>query len=326
MRTVTTWLDARLVGVRDLTPGIREFRIAPLSGPPLRFLPGAHIEVAVIVNGQPETRCYSLVGEPGTETYRIAVQRRADSRGGSAYLWTLEPGARLSIGAPKSAFALDFGHPEFLLVAGGIGITPLVGMARQLQQRGARFSLLYAARSHADFAFLDEIRAFAPDAAETFVRSEGNPLDLSKAFAALAPDALCALCGPVTMLDEARRLWEAAGRPAPNLRWETFGSSGHFPPEEFRVSIPRHGLDITVARNQSLLDALAAAGIDVIHDCRRGECGLCAMDIVAVDGMVDHRDVFFSDEQHHENRQLCACVSRARGTLTLDTDFRPDAI
>jgi ferredoxin len=79
-----------------------------------------------------------------------------------------------------------------------------------------------------------------------------------------------------------------------------------------------------VPETQSILDALEAAGIGVISDCRRGECGVCTLDIVDVDGTVDHRDVFFSDHQKHENRKLCACVSRAIGTLTIDPLLRPD--
>lgn len=323
MRRTTPWSEATLVATRDVTRDVRVFDIRPAAGI-LPFQPGAHLDVSVLIGGLPETRSYSLVGEAGGETYRIAVKHRADTRGGSTYLRALAPGARLTISAPKSAFGIDFDHPEFLLVAGGIGITPLVGMASLLKRRGARFRLLYAARTAADLAFSDELGAELGDRLSTHVSEEGNRLDLAAAFASLAPGALCALCGPLPMLEAARRLWAGAGHAPENLRWETFGTSGKLAAKAFRVVIPRHGKDLIVPANRSLLDMLDEAGIAVISECRRGECGLCAMPILHVDGEVDHRDVFFSDHQKQENHKLCACVSRAAGTLVLDTDYRPD--
>jgi len=128
------------------------------------------------------------------------------------------------------------------------------------------------------------------------------------------------------LLDDARRLWLAAGRPITDLRWETFGSSGAFPAEDFTVAVPRHGVEIVVPRNRTLLDTLADAGIEVISDCRKGECGLCALTVMSFDGRIDHRDVFLSDAQKAENQKICACVSRAAGRIVIDTDYRPDAI
>jgi vanillate O-demethylase ferredoxin subunit len=326
MRYATTWTGAVVRAFRDVTPTVRSFEIVPAAVIAAPFEPGAHIGVRVLINGLPDVRSYSLVGEPQADHYRIAVKRRAESKGGSAYMWTLRPGARLSVSEPQTSFSIDYGHPEFLLVAGGIGITPIVGMAKRLRRRGARMRLLYAAHTRDELAFEPELRAELGDRLETFVAADGRRIDLAAAFVTLAPGALCALCGPMPMLDDARRLWAQAGRPVTDLRWETFGSSGAFAAEDFRVVIPRHGVDITVPRNRSLLDALGDAGIDVMADCRKGECGLCAMSVVSFDGRIDHRDVFLSDEQKKENKKLCACVSRAAGTVVLDTDYRPDAI
>jgi vanillate O-demethylase ferredoxin subunit len=326
MRYALTWTDAVVRAVRDVTPTVRSFEIAAAAGRALSFNPGAHLDVRVLVNGLPEIRSYSLVGEAQPDCYRIAVKRRAESTGGSAYMWTLQPGARLSITEPLTSFAIDYDRPEFLLVAGGIGITPIVGMATLLQRRGARVRLLYSAHTRDELAFEGELRAELGDRLETFVSAEGRRIDFAAAFAGLAPGALCALCGPIRMLDEARRLWSQTGRPNADLRWETFGSSGAFAAEDFKVAIPRHGVEIVVSRNRSLLDALGDAGIEVMSDCRRGECGLCAVTVVSFDGQIDHRDVFLSEAQKKENHKLCACVSRAVGTVVLDTDYRPDAI
>jgi vanillate O-demethylase ferredoxin subunit len=128
------------------------------------------------------------------------------------------------------------------------------------------------------------------------------------------------------MLDAARHAWIGAGHPLPDLRYETFGSSGSLPTEAFRVRLKGTDLEFEIPRERSMLDVLNAAGHEVMSDCKRGECGLCAIDVVAVDGEIDHRDVFFSDHQKHENTKICACVSRARGTITVDTLHRADAV
>ena len=145
-------------------------------------------------------------------------------------------------------------------------------------------------------------------------------------FAALPQHAMTLFCGPIRMLDAARHAWEAAGRPMTDLRYETFGSSGLLPTDAFRVRLKGEGVELVIPRDRSMLDVLNEAGHEVMSDCRRGECGVCAIDIVAVDGEIDHRDVFFSDHQKQESRKICACVSRARGTITVDTLRRVDAV
>ena len=114
----------------------------------------------------------------------------------------------------------------------------------------------------------------------------------------------------------------------PDLRFETFGNSGRDVAEPFWVELPRHGLRLQVPAERSLLDVLEDAGIDTLSDCKRGECGLCAVDIVSVQGRVDHRDVFFSAEQKRSDQRLCACVSRVcgGGGVVLDSAYRPDAL
>ncbi len=114
-------------------------------------------------------------------------------------------------------------------------------------------------------------------------------------------------CGPMRMLDAARRAWEAAGRPMTDLRYETFGSSGLLPTEAFRVRRRGPGdravTEFVIPRDRSMLDVLDEAGHEVMSDCRRGECGVCALDVVDVDGEIDHRDVFFSAHQKQESRK-----------------------
>ena len=324
MRFALTWTDATLRRVRDVTPSIRVFEIVPAGGRALPYSVGSHINVSVLVGGQPDTRSYSLVGEGSGESYRIAVKRQPESRGGSSYMWGLKEGAKLSVTEPHALFTLEYDRPEYLLVAGGIGITPIVGMALQLARRHAPVRMLYAARTRDDLAFLDELAPVLGERLELYVSAEGRRIDLASEFGRLPPGAMAAICGPLPMIDAARRAWAEAGRPSPDLRFETFGSSGSRPPEPFRVRLAGQDREILVPETRTMLAALEDAGIEVISDCLRGECGLCALDIVAIDGEVDHRDVFFSDEQRAENGKICTCVSRAVGTITVDVLYRPD--
>ena len=267
-------------------------------------------------------RNYSAVVLGTDGLYRIAVKRLPESRGGSAYMWSLLPGAQLTISTPGNHFELRRGRPEYLLLAGGIGITPIFTMALALAEAGANFRLLYAARRHEDLALADELRHRIGDRLQVFVSSEGQRVDIRAEIARLQPDGEFYVCGPIGMLEDAKREWQRSGRPVDQLRFETFGNSGRLASEQFKVKIPRLGREIDVPVNQSMLDALESAGVDMIFDCRKGECGLCALPILEVEGIVDHRDVFFSDEEKAANTKLCTCVSRVIGSITVDTADR----
>jgi ferredoxin-NADP reductase len=328
MRVVETWTTAHVRSACNITPTIRLFELVPADGTPAQIPLGGHLNVTVMIGERADTRSYSLIGPALPDAYRIAVKLNPESRGGSAYMWSLKEGSQLTISSPRSHFDIDFGRPDYLVIAGGIGITPLVGMvhalARQVGRSGAKLRMAYCARRSDELAFADDLRAILGDRLQTFVSSDDQRLDHKAALAALAPGGIAAVCGPLPLLDEARRIWRELGRPHADLRFETFGSSGTLATEPFRLRIADSGREIVVPETQSILDALEAAGIGVISDCRRGECGVCALNIVNVDGTVDHRDVFFSDHQKQENNKLCACVSRAIGTLTIDPLLRPD--
>ena len=326
MRFIETWAPATLLETRDLAPSIREFLIKPDQFDGAAYPVGSHINVTLTINGQPETRSYSLVGEADPRGFRIAVRRAEDSRGGSRYMWSLQPGARLDITLPSSLLSLDWSRKHYCLVAGGIGITPIVGAAQALARRGADVTLHYAVRSRQDAAYLDHLSALLGDRLVVHAGDEGRRLDLDALFASLPADALALFCGPMRMLDDARHAWTGAGRPLCDLRYETFGSSGSLPTETFRVRLKDSNVEFEIPRERSMLDVLSAAGHEVMSDCKRGECGLCAIDVVDVQGEIDHRDVFFSDHQKESNQKICACVSRARGTITVDTLHRADAI
>ncbi len=181
-------------------------------------------------------------------------------------------------------------------------------------------------RSRSDAAYLDRLEKLLGDRLVVHAGDEGGRLDLDALYASLPRGALALFCGPMRMLDAARHAWIGAGHPLSDLRYETFGSSGTLPTETFRVRLKGSNVEFEIPRERSMLDVLNAAGHEVMYDCKRGECGLCAVDVVDVEGEIDHRDVFFSDHQKEANQKICACVSRARGTITVDTLHRADAI
>lgn len=315
------WQPARLAGTRDLTHDIRLFEIEAerFEAP----APGSHLKIAVEIAGRPDVRSYSIVGAAPGGRYQIAVKRLPDSRGGSVAMWRLKPGARLEVAGPHNHFQLTRNAPGYLLVAGGIGVTPIHSMAAALADRGAPVRMVYACRGETDFAFGTELAGMLGERLSTHFDERGERIDLAAEFAALHPDGEAYVCGPMGMLEAAKRIWASAGRPAEKLRFETFGNSGLHAAEPFRIRIPRLDRIVSVRRNETMLEALEAAGIAMIADCRRGECGLCALDIIEAEGTVDHRDVFFSDAQKKENRKLCTCVSRmVNGDVVLDTPDR----
>ncbi|SFM53255.1 PDR/VanB family oxidoreductase [Variovorax sp. OV329] len=326
MKSEIHWMPARIAAVRELTPTVREFLIRPDSGVASDHEPGAHLQVQVLAGGRMQTRSYSLVGEPDGQAWRIAVKRLDDGRGGSLAMWKLAVGDRILVSEPQSHFSLDLNAPAYLVVAGGIGITPLVFMARRLaalaQRSGASVRMLYGARSRDELAYLAELQEVLGD---RLVTHEGSaPIDFAGEIARLPAGAQVYTCGPVPMLEAVKQAWSSSARPLADLRFETFGSSGRLPTKSFRVKVPRHSLEIEVPANATLLEALEAAGVQTLWDCRRGECGLCAMDVTALEGEIDHRDVFLSEHEKKGNSRICACVSRAVGTLTIDSAYRPD--
>ena len=328
MRASQSWQTAMLVATRDLTPSVREFKICAEQGGAALWEAGAHLQVELQLKGQPQIRSYSLVGRPDGQGFRIAVKHLPQGRGGSRAMWQLRVGDRLPISAPQNNFQLDLLAPHYLLLAGGIGITALLMMAQQLQahalQTGARLRMAYCVRSQQELAFLPLLRETLGQSLQTFVSERGERIDLAAEIAALPVGGQLYACGPAPLLGAIKKAWAEAGRAPVDLRFETFGSSGRLPARDFRLQLPRHHIDITVPADTSLLDALEQAGVQTLFDCRRGECGLCVMDVLALDGEIDHRDVFLSEHEKQQNQRICVCVSRVVGAVTLDSAYRPE--
>ena len=265
-----------------------------------------------------------LANEPATGPTGSPSSTSPTAAAESAWIHGLTEGATLHISPPRSHFELVHGQAEYLLVAGGIGVTPLVGMAQALAAANADVRFLYAARTAAHHVFAEELRASLGDRLHLFASDAGERIDLDAEIARLHAQGELYLCGPPSLRDAAAHAWRAADRPARRLRFETFANSGSAPAQPFVARVRDHDdREVVVPANRTLLSALHGAGIDVMADCLRGECGLCAVTVIDHDAELDHRDVFLSDAERLQDATLCACVSRAvGGTVTIDTGFR----
>ena len=321
MRNKMEWRDSRVAEIRDIAETVRLITFA-VDGSVPRFDPGSHVNIAVSVNSEPAIRTYTAVPAAAGQI-AVAVKLHEQSRGGSRHMWTLKPGDAVRLTLPENRFELSWRAGHYLLIAGGIGITPIYGMAQALSARGASVELLYGARSRGLMAFAGELEEMLGDRLTLFDNSEGAHIDLAAAFASTPPDCEVYLCGPIGMLEAAKAAWQAAGRPVSRLRYEVFGDSGVHAEERFRVDIANHDLSVEVRPDETLLDALIGAGVDMVYDCQRGECGLCAVKVLERSGEIDHRDVFLSVEEKAENDRMCACVSRLTGgSATIDIGYR----
>jgi ferredoxin-NADP reductase len=304
------WTKATVVDAADVAEAIRRIVLRPeASGAPAP--PGSHVDVGVRIRGLSDVRSYSVVGMADDgQSLVLGVQLARESKGGSAYMHSLPVGGQVSVSQPLQNFPLTYGRSDYLLLAGGIGITALVAMASSLRARGANYRFVYGARSRKLMAFADDLAAEHGDRFEMRVDDEGTRLDVQELVESCGPDTQLYVCGPIGMLDAVRHVWATAGRPLNNLRFETFGSSGRFAPERFDVEIPQLGMKVSVPADVSMLEALEEAGADMMFDCRKGECGLCEAKVLDVTGAIDHRDVFLSEGQHEEGDRILTCVSR----------------
>lgn len=295
------------------TPSIVSVRLESPDGSALPpWQPGSHIDVQLVTRHE---RQYSLCGDPADVTaYRIAVRREPFSRGGSHYIHGfLRVGSRIWVRPPRNLFALSTA-PSYLLVAAGIGVTPILSMARHLAAEGADWQMTYLARHREDVAFADELAALG-DRATTHISSEAGRLDLVALLSGIEPGTAVYACGPRGFIDALTELSGAlpAGSSIHVERFEPKPRE-HRPNEAFEVECTRSNITVDVPAERSMLEALQGAGVPVEGSCLRGICGSCALNVL--DGTPEHRDSLNSDD---ESMTIYPCVSRSVSpTLVVD--------
>lgn len=312
--------------VRSLTDRVREYLLRSVDGQPLpEYAPGAHIAVHTVSPTRGLiVRHYSLIGgdhqdDDARDTYRIAVQRDSDARGSAHIHDTFQPGTRLEIGPPVNNFPLDRRAENVLLIAGGIGITPIFSMARSLVRRNRPFEVVYAGRDRDQMAFHDELATLAGEAAVFHYSDVAGHPDLAALLKRQPEGTQVYVCGPGPMVQATHATAKDIGWDASRVRSEMFGVARDRDAHAFEVRLARSGKTVHVSADASILDALNAANVPVLWDCRRGECGLCPLRVVSSDGPLQHRDFYLSDEEKAAGDQMCICVSRTAGSeIVLD--------
>ena len=325
----TAPLTLRVVEARDLNPLIRAFRLAAPDGAPLPgWDAGAHLRVKVeLPGGAADWRHYSLVDTSAgagaaPREYLIAVRREDAGRGGSRFMHErVREGDVLDVEPPKNEFPLREGADGCaVLVAGGIGITPLVSMAARRRAVGAPVRLHYAGRSRALMAFLPELQALLGDDLVVHADDEhaSRTLDLDAVLDACGAADRLYVCGPKPLLDGVLAKTQSRGWGRERVHFELFTT----PPVEsgdhaFEVVLAKSGKTYTVGAKQSVLDCLIEHGEDPFYDCKRGECGVCTTPVL--EGEIEHRDYVLSDAEKASGTVMQICVSRCRGSrLVLD--------
>lgn len=295
------------------------FELASADASPLpAFTAGAHVDVHL----DGFVRQYSLCNSPSDGgVYRLGVLRDPASRGGSTAMHALAPGACFEISTPKNHFPLDESAAHTILLAGGIGITPLIAMAERLREAGRSFELHYGAREPERMAFRD--RLAEPGLAEhtrCYFDSNGPDarMDLARVLARPAAGTHVYVCGPVGFIDAALGTAASAGWPEQNVHREYFGQAPQLAglaDGAFQVTLASCQRVIDVPAGTTIVEALRAGGVEVPVSCEQGVCGTCLTRVLA--GEPDHRDLYLTDEERAANDQLLPCCSRARTPMLL---------
>ncbi|MFD1795207.1 oxidoreductase [Paracoccus aurantiacus] len=292
---------------------IREIELGPSDDgtlPP--FQAGAHIILALPDGGENAYSLIDLDGDPSAPTsYVLGIRRDDAGAGGSRFMHDLKPGDSVTASLPKNHFQLDPGDAPVLLLAGGIGVTPLISMAAALARQGRAFRMIYASRSPEAAAFADRLTAAHGDLLTLHHDTrDGGPLDVAAVISDLDPAAHVYVCGPKPMIDATRAAMDAAGRADTQFHAELFENASHEAGDKpFEVEIASTGQIITVPADQTIIEALEAAGVDLIYDCQRGDCGICQTEVL--EGIPDHRDVVLSKDERASGKVMQICVSRA---------------
>ncbi|SEJ61206.1 vanillate O-demethylase ferredoxin subunit [Sphingobium sp. AP50] len=309
-------MRARLKNIRWEAEGINSYILEPVDGGLMpAFEPGAHVDVQLSAG---LARSYSLVNDPAIRGYyEIAVHHAIDSRGGSRHIheqWRV--GQILDISDPKNNFPMVEDASHTVMIAGGIGITPMLPMIARLEKLGRSWELHYVAASPDRAAYVDRLS----DHDRVEIAYDGIPggrrLDLAAICAAAPADAHLYCCGPGGMLDAF--VATNCDRPKGHAHIEYFSAETEVATEGgYTLELAKSGKTISVDEGETMLDALLSAGVDIGFACAEGICGTCEVRVLG--GVPDHRDHFLTDEDKAANTSIMVCCSGSKtATLVLD--------
>ena len=273
------------------------------------FCAGAHIDLHLT---EDLVRPYSLCGDPqDRHHYQLGILKDSRSQGGSLAAHALREGDEVQVSAPRNLFALDTRGSHSLLIGGGIGITPMLAMAAELHAAGRSFSLHYACRSRSGAAFVTQLEN-APYAERVQLHfSDEQRLNLASVLSDVPPNTHVYVCGPTRLMEAVSSLAKNLDYPPDQIQQECFSADVQIQGNAFEVVAAASGITVQVAENQSIVEALALAGLKVCVSCKQGICGSCLTDVL--EGEPDHRDSYLTDEEKADGDQILLCCSRAKG-------------
>ena len=315
MSAGTTKLDVTVADVVPVNDLVTRFHFRPTGGGMLpTFSGGAHVVVEMREEGRPpRLNPYSLMSSPlDTSEYTISVRRDDVGRGGSLFMHNrVKPGDRMVVSYPVNLFSLDLRAKKHLMIAGGIGITPFVAQTAQLAATGGDFELHYACRTASLFTYGDLLQQRYGKRVRLSHDDLGQKIELDRLLASQPLGTHLYVCGPAPMIEWVRGRAAALGWPREHVHYEHFAAPQ--PGKPFDVELAVSGKKIHVAEQQSLLEAIEAAGVDPPYLCRGGVCGQCETNVVSSDGTFLHNDHWLSEEEHRSGRKIMPCVSRFEG-------------
>ncbi|WP_245965908.1 PDR/VanB family oxidoreductase [Pseudorhodoferax soli] len=306
-------LVVRVEAVRREAQDVHSYELRRPDGAALPpFEAGAHIDLHL---AEGLVRSYSLTNaQTERQRYVVAVGRQADGRGGSRFVHErLQVGTVLPIGLPRNHFALREDAAHSVLIAGGIGITPLRAMHARLAQLGRTWELHYACRRSDRAAFARELQALAPHRVHLhFGDAAGGRLDIARTVQAAPAGAHFYCCGPQAMLQAFEQA--TAGLPAERVHLERFAPLQPAAAQgSFVVELVRSGRRLTVAAGTTILDTLLAHGVDAPYSCMQGICGACETRVLG--GVPEHRDSVLGEAECSANQSMMVCCSGARSPV-----------
>jgi ferredoxin-NADP reductase len=313
-------LAVEVTAIEQVTPLIKHFTLASADGGALpAFSGGSHIIVVMRGALRMHRNPYSLLSSPHQlDSYEIGVRRMEESRGGSHFMHDkVQVGSRLEIAHPVNLFGLDKIARKHVLIAGGIGITPFLAQLEDLHGAPVPYELHYSVRSPEHAAFLNRLREREGDQVRMYYDSESQAVDFDGLLSDQPLGTHVYVCGPAGLINRVVTTAKSCGWPDSHIHWEQFSA----PPvgEAFEVFLARTKLKIHVPPDQSLLESIEAAGVEVPYLCRGGVCGFCQTRVLELEGELLHNDHFLSDSDKAGGKSIMPCVSRARcKNLVLD--------
>ncbi|MGR9106435.1 MAG: 2Fe-2S iron-sulfur cluster-binding protein [Gammaproteobacteria bacterium] len=307
-------LELIISGISQLTPRIRAYELRNPNGSTLPTIePGSHLPVPIrLPDGEITTRAYSICSNPARhDVYEIAVLREDTGKGGSRALHeAFDIGLRLRCGLPRNHFRLHTDNRPAVLMAGGIGITPIKAMAHALKARGNLLHLHYAGHSGPEMAFRDRLQRAFGDTLTLYSSADGERMDIEKILRDAPDEAVFYVCGPNRMIEAVTGTAAALNIDSERIRFERFMATRLFDSRPIHLELRRSDKEILVHADQSVLDAMLEAGIDAPYGCRNGICKSCA--VTVLEGEPEHRDSILSAAEREDKRLMCPCVSRAK--------------